>query len=336
MKTHIYYSLAIVVACFLLTSCHTTQKYYVQGTPGTKIYNPSYQYVGEIGSDGRLNVSTDADSYQAFLLSQAPGSQTLVPFALDYEKHSYRGTKIKRVVGQVLTLFGLTGFMMGGIDLLAYGGDPVLGGAITLGAGAAVAIAGASMWDVNNQRLNQKSYDYQFKYLSNQNANTDIRFTQPVFNEPYRTRSTASQTTSSPSTTTTGSATASSTSTRHVTQRSTKTLRDYGQQVEGDYIGEGSLTRGGNIIETYKNIKVTLTRRGNEVVAVIVTENNGNNFFEAPSEYSVTKLSTGGYKLVNKEISSATITIDKNGQLVYNHPKVNIDGDVYTLKITAK
>ena len=36
-----------------------------------------------------------------------------------------------------------------------------------------------------------------------------------------------------------------------------------------------------------------------------------------------------------KGIPSAVISIDSKGNLVYYHPKVNIDGEIYTLEINA-
>lgn len=63
---------------------------------------------------------------------------------------------------------------------------------------------------------------------------------------------------------------------------------------------------------------------------------NGSLYFSSTCLYSVTEKNKGGYNLKLKDIPEASIKIDKNGNMSYYHPKVDIEGDIYILKISAK
>lgn len=70
------------------TSCKNTL--YITGTPGTKIYKPSYSgdpvLFGEINSQGELSMQLKKNGYFPFLLAKAANQERLIPF----------GTNIKR------------------------------------------------------------------------------------------------------------------------------------------------------------------------------------------------------------------------------------------------
>lgn len=90
----------------------------------------------------------------------------------------------------------------------------------------------------------------------------------------------------------------------------------------------------GKIIEEYSNVKVVVLRIDNNTVNVDVVE-NGESYFSTKSKYQVKKKGKNTYVLSLNGIPDAFITIDNAGHLTYIHPKVNIDGDIYTLNITA-
>lgn len=71
-------------------------------------------------------------------------------------------------------------------------------------------------------------------------------------------------------------------------------------------------------------------------VVVNVTESNGCEYFSEPSVYCVKADAKGECALVHEDISSATITIYRDGRITYNHPLVEIDGEIYNLKISGK
>jgi len=79
MRTSYIIFVIMVVAIF--SSCSTTEKFYVSGTPNTEIYTPYYVQVGTIGSNGRTKIEISSDNYCAFFLSKSPNSELYVPFA---------------------------------------------------------------------------------------------------------------------------------------------------------------------------------------------------------------------------------------------------------------
>lgn len=129
--------------------------------------------------------------------------------------------------------------------------------------------------------------------------------------------------------------TGSNTSTKKLNEKSTKSFKNYGEKISGTYIGTGTLTLNGQFIESYKNIALKISRINDNTVKVAVTESNGVDFFSEPATYTITKDANSNYSLTHNEINKATIKIDRYKKAIYRHPCVNIDGDIYTLKITA-
>ena len=117
--------------------------------------------------------------------------------------------------------------------------------------------------------------------------------------------------------------------------KSKRSLTDLAKQIEGTYLGSGKLLLKDETIENYQNIRVVLKCLDKNTVQVDVYESNGEAYFNESGRYSVKKVDSGKYQLTMNGISSATITIDANKRMVYLHPKVNIDGDLYTLSISA-
>ncbi|MBQ4162386.1 MAG: hypothetical protein IJD84_05820, partial [Parabacteroides sp.] len=127
-----------------------------------------------------------------------------------------------------------------------------------------------------------------------------------------------------------------SVSKKRLSDKSSKILKDYGKQIEGVYIGDGTLTQKKETIEIYNGIKIKIERISKNEVNVNVEESDGTEFFEAPSKYKIIRNKNGSYTLKHSNISTAIITIDKNGNLTYLHPKVNIEEELYVLKILVK
>lgn len=119
------------------------------------------------------------------------------------------------------------------------------------------------------------------------------------------------------------------------TSKSTKTLKDFGRLLAGTYKGTGTLLQKENVVETYGAIIVKLKRMDKNTVTVEVIDRDGESFFSSQTEYSIKK-NADNYLMSLKGIPSAIISIDAQGNLVYYHPKVNIDGEIYILKINAK
>lgn len=318
----------MVVAIF--SSCSTTEKFYVSGTPNTEIYTPYYVQVGTIGSNGRTKIEISSDNYCAFFLSKSPNSELYVPFALDYKKRGRFRTQLIEGTGMTIAGMGLVTELAGLIATCS--GDSDIGGTL-VAVGAGVTGVGAAIGVPASNRLSQKSYEYQYQYLNTQQTNEDLRFTKAVFNEPFKG---ASQTQTVKASTSAAVKGGTSVSKKRLSEKSSKTLKDYGKQIEGVYVGSGTLTQNGEAIESYDGIKVRIERISKNEVNVNVIEVDGAEFFESPSKYKITKNKNGSYTLKHSSISAATITINKNGNLTYYHPKINIEGELYVLKISAK
>lgn len=312
----------------LFVSCSTTEKFYVSGTPNTKIYTPAHKHVGTIGSNGTAKIELSSDHYYAFLLSKGAESDIYIPFALDYKHKS-------RIGDEVLTWTGLPMFIGGGATMLAgallTAADSDVGLSVVAGGGAGM-LAGGLLCGPAAQRLAQTSYEYQFKYLNNQSTNSDLNFTKAVFTEPYKN---AEQVNLPNESSTPAAVAETSVSRKQLSEKSAKTLKNYGKDVSKVYVGTGKLTQGKTTIESYSGIKVKIEYVNKDEVRVNVTESNGSDFFTDYSLYKVEKKNNGSYLLTHSKIASATITIDSRGNLKYNHPKVNIDGDIYNLQVTA-
>ena len=324
----LYRFIAIMVVA-LLTSCSTTEKFIVSGIPNTKIYTPTYEHVGTVGSDGTTQIELTSNHYYAFLLSKDAESDAYIPFALDYKYKNRAGTQFLKWTGIGIGAVGLYSELMGAIFIAV---DPDMEDvSISMAAGGlAATLAGLSFGVPAASRMDQTSYEYQFKYLNNQSTNSDLNFTKAVFTEPYKNAGQVNHDIS-----TSPIVEETSVSKKQLTEKSAKTLKNYGKQVANTYVGTGKLTQNKTTIESYSNIKVKVEYVNKDEVKVNVTESNGSDFFTNYSLYKVEKKKNGSYLLTHSKIASATITIDANGNLKYNHPKVNIDGEVYNLQITT-
>lgn len=317
--------LGIVVCVILLHSCTTSQKITVQGTPGTEIYSPTMDRLGVVGSNGKVSLKISRHTYYSYLMSKNVGGNEFVPFALDY-KHC--NNTLAATVSYIGTVTALTGALVGGISLAVGGDTPEI-----TGVGAALLGAGGLMAIPSNYYYRKTHGDDQFKYLNNQRTNQDFSFlpikdtgynkTLQNDDDKYLTTPTSEKNSNS-----------SSTVTRRKSSVSKRTLNDNAKLISGTYSGTGYLAQKGKIIEEYSNAKVVVLRIDKNTVDVDVVE-NGESYFSTKSKYQVKKKGKNTYVLSLSGIPDAFITIDNAGHLTYIHPKVNIDGEIYTLNITA-
>lgn len=306
------------------TSCSTSTKFTIYGDPGTQILTPSKTTLATIDNTGKVKIKNSDDDYYAFLLSHKPGTAEYIPFALDYNKKTYTGSKLAYGLGLGLAALGSTALIIGTIGVLC--GEEDL--AIPLIAmGGVVDLAGISIGMPGNSRSDQTNHEYRYKYISVQKTNQDIQFTKPNFDVP-KNAITERLDNNVMTTSKTNKTLSSSTS--------TKSLKDNAAKIEGTYIGEGTLRQGNDEIETYNNISITIKKKSKDIVLVNVYEADGSKFFASDGEYTIQKSSNGKFSLTLKGIKNATIEIDTQNNLVYLHPRVNIDNEIYTLSINAK
>jgi len=322
MRT-LYFSIVFVIMTALLSSCSTTTTFSVHGEPGTEILTPNKKTLATIDNSGVAKITNPDDDYYAFLLSHRPGTNDYVPFALDYKEQHYPGSQFLKGTGIAIAGAGCFSIFTGLIALIA-GEEDIAISFMTVGGIAD--LAGLAIGMPAGCRTDQKTHYYHYKYLSTQKTNQDIQITKPVFESHVVETATNKETESSQvsvSTKTLASSTAA------------KTLKSVSDEIGGTYVGTGKLEKGGEIIEEYNDIKVTVKKKSKDVVLVNVIESDGSKFFNSDGEYTVKKTSDGKYNLSLKDIDVATIKIDSSKSLIYIHPRVKIDNEIYTLNITA-
>ena len=334
MPKNIIKFLSLAAAILLFHSCTTSQTISIAGTPGTEIYTPDKDKIAVIPATGKAKVRIPGDVYYAYFMSHQVGSNEFVPFALDFNRCNYAGKRAARILSYPAAALGA---IMVGVGAANTAGeeDGSLRGPF-IGGGTIITAAGITGAIALHKQLKQTQLRYRYKYLSSQSTNEDFTFTHPidngfirtVKNEPQRSETQVENSEGTPAATSTAARRRGKTST------ATRNLRDNGKQVAGTYVGTGRLLLNGEEVESYTDIKVVVKRIDENNVLVEVYE-SGEAFFNTGDKYSIKKASSGKFTLSLKGIPSATITISKNKNMVYLHPKVNIEGEIYTLEIKA-
>lgn len=287
--------LGMALVCICLTSCKGgVKKITIQGEPGSVIYSLGYKELGTIGSDGKAIVEIDHSPHTAFLLTRRPGEETAVPFALDYKYKGHAGRFTQTTFGLITCPTLIT------IPMFINGAD----------------------W----------LYVNKYRYLKNQTTNDAFRFL-PIVDNGVRKEVGIPEAALMPESIVTPEeeGQASSSVARSRSSKSSRTLKDYGKQVEGSYTCSGRLKQRGSVVESYSDVKIVITRIDKNNVYVDVKE-GGESFFSSKGKYAIKKDVKGGFVLTLSGISTAVIKIDVEGRITYVHPKVNIDGDMYTLE----
>lgn len=179
----IFQCLFILIVIMSLSSCYTTEKFVVSGKVGTEIYTPDGERLSVIENDGLAKVMLPSDECYTYLLAKENRSNLYVPFALDYRNKSYVGTKTLSALAYAIIGAGLVGEIAGLAALL--GGDEDIATPFLLAGGGGLLVGGFCGL-VTNSRLGQTSHEWQFTYLKQQQTNSDIHFTQPVYTEPAK------------------------------------------------------------------------------------------------------------------------------------------------------
>ncbi len=210
----------------------------------------------------------------------------------------------------------------------------------------------------------QYCYERKIKYLPEQNANTDL-YVAPLdiefYDEPLQFESSAtaaneSSHSSSPSQPVPGSGTNSGYTRWNVAAEptpapaaaatqggGTQSARrrpgrtsgtDAAGHVAGDYAAFGYLSAQGNQAESLSDITVRIERTDPTHVKVNVLEGDLD-FFGSAAAYTVSVDESGKTTLTHTGIPTAVIIIGADGSLNYLHPRVDIDGTIYTLMLSG-
>ena len=321
----------IISGCLLLimSGCSTVEKFTVQGVPGTKIYSPDRSELATINQSGEAKIQLDSDYFYAYLLTYDETLDLWVPFALNTKKSSHTGTKTATYTGATLASIGVVGLVGGTICLVA-GGESV--GTVGLGAGAALALGGVALGWPMNVRLDQLAYKYNFSYVKTQQTNQDLKLTRYVI--PQTLKKVDDNVSTVKRSKATGVKEKTETENNSSTSRAKRSRKNAAQLCEGNYWGSGSLILPRSSTEELNKMGIQITALEDNKVSVVITEDD-ETFFDSDEIYNVKIDNKGIITLTHSKIPEAKIII-KDNNIDYVHPKVNIDNDIYTLKIKAK
>lgn len=331
--------LAGFVCLLLLSSCSTSTKITINAKPGTvfPLHDKESSEMVKCGNSGSVTYLHPDDEYVGLTFSYDNESNIIIPFAYDYGKRYHAATVFENF-GKFIAAAGVAIEVIGLIGLLAAGDDGEDVFLPIMGAGLGTAGFGISFGLPSERRAEQSAYKYHYRYKRYQKTNQDLSFTMPEITllDPPQSYHDATGITKSinPSNTDNGNSNDVAVSSKTLGERSSKKLSSNADKVSGTYVGTGSLKQSGATIENYQNISVTIVKVSSNVVGVNVVESNGDRFFSSNLEYDIQVSGIGSYTLVNKKTNDAKITISMNS-LDYIHPRVNIEGDIYQLHISA-
>lgn len=327
-----------VLLC-VMSSCSTTEKFTISTLPGTKIYTPNntVTHVGTTSQNGELGVTVPSEMYCGYVLLQQEGSNVKIPIGIDYKKKRHTGTKFARATGYTISSIGagtaLVSFLCMGMAASQDDEENSSIFAKTALLGAGIAGIGASFGAPADARMRQTAYDYNFGYEKVQRLNLpqlSYKLLNP--NSPKGYNESSSETKTTPR--------KKATSSKKITPKNTegskvnKNRSDNAKKIVGKYVGNGKLLLGKNSIETYDDIIIQIERVDKDYVNIRIIE-NGEDYFDEPLVYKVSKSEGGYFKLSIDDLPDAVIKIFNNGKLEFNHKKVNIEDSIYTLDIQA-
>lgn len=341
IKNYILKGVSGLLSVTILASCSTTEKFTIKAKPGTEIYLPDRTYTAyaTVPENGKVNVKVTSDAYYGYALAKEPGNSFKVPFGLDYKNTSTAGSHTAMYTGGTICVIGLTAACGGGIGAIVASSDGADDSTETLATiaagGAAVAARGAGIAAPADARLNQTSYEYAFSYLKDQQAIQDIQLVPLRRQDPYKSELNKPKEKATRARAKASSAQTAETETVTPKGSTAKKRTDFAKNIAGTYHGDGSLLNSGAIEEEYSDVTIVLERVDKNHVKVIFKE-NGEEYFESPDVYEITRQKRGTYELVVPGLPSAKITISKKGELKYQHDSVILDDVVYTLKATVE
>lgn len=116
-------------------------------------------------------------------------------------------------------------------------------------------------------------------------------------------------------------------------QKSVRTLADFGKAVAGEYKGKGVVSKDDMIITQFPEVIIAIKRLDTKTANVNVYE-SGEPFFADYIKYNISK-TEDGYELVNSVLPSATISFTDNDSMVFEHPRVESDGEIFHFRIVV-
>lgn len=329
---HVIERLIWCVAFILtLSSCASSSQFVINGNPGEQIYTPEGKQLGTVPNSGQLELKME--SYDAFLLSRNPQTGQVVPFGLDYKFKSGRTKHTVTKIGCTLFWGGVSASMLGGLGILLVGESSTM----SMIAGAGLIGMGSSVF-LMMPSLGRNSMDeYQFEFLKQQRTNSDLiiqglmkpNIAETKEAKPLKLRPTKDESMASPGD-------FASVQNNAPTQKAKFKLGGNAKKIEGAYVGMGVISLRDKELETLKDMKLRVQTVDATHVEISFLESNGNDFFGMPVRYMVEKAADNTYKLTNVSLPQNIIRITNNGEMMYDNPRVEIEGDIYRFKISAE
>lgn len=337
MNKYIITAISAFAIANLFISCSTSSKISFKGKPGTEIYTPDgKQCLGAIPVSGELKTTVPDNGYYGLLIAKNPATKEVIPFAMNTKYARHGATKFASGLGMGFAGVGTAGLIIGTI-ILCVNSDATAGPVIA-GAGGALAGIGASFGVAASARADQTSYKYCFKYFPVQETNSDIRLTEPIIKNSVSYSSVGDSAEKNKIRPDKKSDKANSSENTHVNRKLGGTVK----QLVGKYAGNGSITLKGEEFERILGITIIIEYKSNNEAYISLIESDGNDFFGKKLLYQLDSSSkkknkkTGQTILLQSGIPSSKIIIDKKGYLILENPRLEIDGEVYTLKIKAE
>ncbi len=320
----------------LLASCHSVEKVVVSGAPGTKIYTPDKTEVATIAPNGQAKIKLPGDAYFGYLYTYDAAYDKYVPFALDVVENKHSGCKIALGTSFAVDGIGLSAMVVGLAWILATAEDEEANttpAALAVGGGGVLALGSVLGGMAASSRMGELNHQYNFGYAKKQETNQNVVLAEYV--APYASVATQTAKANEKETPAIDTPTEATTS-RHTlpSSKSTRTIKDSAKRVEGTYSVSGKLTIGNETVEELSGNIILITKTGKNEVKVEIYDGK-EKFFSSTELYSVAKGKNGSITLTHKKISSAHITITPSGKITYTHPRVNIEGDNYTLTLSG-
>lgn len=327
---------AILSGALMLSSCSTTSKMTLTAPINATIVNPQNETLG-VSNTGHVQLEVIDKTYYPYLIAQDAATGLSVPFGIDVHRNKYMGEKMAFGAGIGFAGAGLFANFVGLIMLIATGDDDDLLntelGFICGGLGAD--LIGLGLVAPSEQRLQQTMHHYEMAYNKKQSVSFEGLSTKLINPDAPKDAQNASMQTTKKRRATSSSDNVKENANDATTAVAKRNRNDHGAKVAGTYIGKGTLYKGKDVDEEYSEVKVVITRIDKTHVAVQVIE-GGEDFFTSPLEYVIESTVAKGYKLSIDGTPSATITIDNRGFMRFDHKKVNIDGELFSLSLTGK
>ena len=324
---NIIYSITLLLSFFMMVSCRSSQTITVFAVPGTKIYTPDDMQAarGTVPPSGKLKVRLSVKPYVGYMLAEMPQSNLKIPFGLDYKSTGHTGEALSGVGISIAPAMTIVGACILPVNVGA--GAGILATGIAFGTYSTLGI-------LKQPTTGSLQNEMSFSYEKEQKAIQDIPLAAFVEREDPPRPIPAVDHAEKISRKKASSGSISSEVHLSKASKSRKFRNDLASAVVGEYIGAGTLKSAGTTDESYDYICVSIVRVDKTIVRVRIIE-NGEDFFESPMEYMVTRKKDGSYLLTLHDIPSAKIILTSLGELIYIHDKVNIDNSIYTLSIDA-